>query len=249
METLTILGIKVTPATPGELHDEIKRLVESGGPGFVLSGNVHGLNLARKLDWLGEFYNRADLVRVDGVGVVLGARLLGRRVPGRLTWADWGWLLAEYCAREGLSLYLLGGPEGAAEETARRLRAHAPGVAILGARHGYFDKDGPENEAVIEEINRLRPDILVVALGMPLQERWLLTNAAKIEAKVFITAGAAFEYLAGLKKRCPKWMADTGLEWLYRLFQEPRRLFGRYVWGNSIFIVNVLRERWGLIRL
>lgn len=237
-------GVKVTPATVDQLHQAIKNLVASGGPGFVLSGNVHGLNLARRLAWLGRFYDRADLVRVDGAGVVLGARLLGRRIPARITWADWGRQLADFCAREGLSVFLLGGPQGAAEAAAARLTDHAPDLNIVGLAHGYFAKEGPENDRIIERINRLRPDLLIVGLGMPLQEKWLLANAERIEVKVFLTAGAAFEYLAGWKKRCPDWMARARLEWLYRLLQEPRRLFVRYIWGNTIFLLAVLRQKW-----
>jgi len=243
MEKLKILGIKITPAEPQELHAEITRLIAQGGPGFVLSGNIHGINLARQLRWLADFYNQADLVRVDGAGVVLGARLLGHSIPKRLTWADWGWMLADYVAEKGHSLYLLGGPEGAASESADRLKQHAPGLKILGTQHGYFAKDGPENDEIINEINNCRPDILLVGMGMPLQESWLLKNYRQMDAKIFITAGAAFEFLSGSVKRCPKWMGDLGLEWLYRLSLEPKRMAKRYLWGNTVFFFHVLKER------
>jgi len=248
MKEQKILGIKITPAEPQELHAEITRLIAQGGPGFVLSGNIHGINLARQLGWLADFYNRADLVRVDGAGVVLGARLLGHSIPKRLTWADWGWMLADYVAEKGHSLYLLGGPEGAASESADRLKQHAPGLKILGTQHGYFTKDGPENDEIINEINSCRPDILLVGMGMPLQESWLLKNYRQIDAKVFITAGAAFEFLSGSVKRCPKWMGDLGLEWLFRLSLEPKRMAKRYLWGNTVFFFNVFKERLGLLR-
>lgn len=244
-----ILGIKTTPAPVDDLHRAIAGLVDRGDAAHVLSANVHGLNLARRNPWLRDFYEAAELVRVDGAGVVLGFRLLGRRIPARLTWADWGWLLARFCASRGLSLYFLGGLQGAAAEAAERLREHAPGVMILETRHGYFEKTGRENEEVIEAINRSGADILIVGLGMPLQEKWLQANAGRLEVPVRMTCGAAFEYLAGWKQRCPEWMGRLGLEWLYRLGQEPRRMFKRYIWGNSVFLFNVVRQKLGLIRL
>jgi N-acetylglucosaminyldiphosphoundecaprenol N-acetyl-beta-D-mannosaminyltransferase len=243
METVSILGIKITSAEMQEIHEEINRFIDNDGQSFILSGNIHGLNMARKYKWLADFYNRADLVRVDGAGVVLGARLLGYQICSRMTWADWGWHLAEYLAQKGHSLYLLGGPIGIAARAAERLENHAPGLKLLGTHHGYFEKNGPENMAVIERINRLEPDVLIVGMGMPLQEKWILEHHTNIRAKVFITAGAVFEYLTGTVKRCPQWMGDMGLEWLFRLMQNPRRMFKRYLWGNSIFILRVLLER------
>jgi N-acetylglucosaminyldiphosphoundecaprenol N-acetyl-beta-D-mannosaminyltransferase len=245
MNEIKILGIKITPAKPHEIHTAITRLVSQGGPGFILSGNIHGINLARKIDWMREFYNRADVVRVDGAGVVLGARILKHHIPKRLTWADWGWMLAKYLAQNGHSLYLLGGPAGVAAKAADRLERYAPELTIVGTHHGYFTKTGPENVAVIKKINRCKPDILLIGMGMPLQERWLLRNHHRLDAKVFITAGAAFEFLSGSVKRCPGWMGEAGLEWLFRLYLEPKRMAKRYLWGNPVFILNVFKERFG----
>ena len=247
MKELKLLGIKISPAKPQDIHAEITRLIVRGGPGFVLSGNVHGINLALRIDWLRAFYNLANIVRVDGAGIVLAAKLLGYRIPKRLTWADWGWMLAEYAAEKGHSMYLLGGPQDATSGAADRLRQHAPGLKVVGTHHGYFPKSGPGNDAVISDINRAKPDVLLVGMGMPLQEQWLLMNYRRIDAKVFITAGAAFEFLSGSMKRCPKWMGDFGLEWLFRLYLEPKRMARRYLWGNIYFFFNILRERLGLI--
>jgi N-acetylglucosaminyldiphosphoundecaprenol N-acetyl-beta-D-mannosaminyltransferase len=245
VEDIKILGVKITSAKPEEIHQEISRLIHTGGPGFVLSGNIHSLNLARKNPWLADFFNQADLVRVDGSGIVLGGRLLGHSVNQRLTWADWGWMLGAYAASQGHTLFLLGGPQGAASEAALKLAEHSPGLEVVGTHHGFFSKKGPENDAIIAQINRAKPDILVVGLGMPLQERWLLDNYSSIKAKVFITSGAAFQYLAGWTKRCPQWMASNGLEWLYRLLQEPAAKAKRYLWGNPVFIFHVLKEKYG----
>ena len=243
MDNIKILNVKVSSANQHEIHKQISRIIVKGGHGFILSGNIHGLNTARNNKWLADFYNQADIVRVDGVGVIVGARILGYRICKRMTWADWGWDLAEYLAQKGHSLYLLGGPMEIASQAAINLQSHAPGLKILHTHHGYFKKTGPENDDVIKQINFFKPDILVVGMGMPLQERWILDNYKNIHTKLFITAGAAFEYLAGTVKRCPKWMGEIGMEWVVRLIQDPHNKFKRYVWGNTIFILNTFRER------
>jgi len=243
MEHIQILGTRVTSATMEEIHRELTRIITNGGPGFILSANIHGLNLASRMKWLGDFYNRADLVEVDGAGVVLGARILGYKIHKRLTWADWGWHMAQYFAEEGHRLYLIGGVEGVAEEAAEKLIAHAPKLKICGTHHGFFMKNGIENENVINLINKATPDILWVGMGMPLQEKWILENHKKINAKVFMPCGAAFSYLAGRESRCPKWVGEFGLEWLYRLAQEPRRMARRYIIGNFLFISKLILIR------
>ena len=243
MKNISILGVKITSATMEELHEGLEHMIRAKGQGFVLSGNVHGIQQACRQPWLKDFYGRADLVRVDGAGIVLGARILGSHVCPRLTWADWGWPLARHLAETGRSVFLLGGPKGAAAKAALKLVEHTPTLKVVGSHHGHFQKTGPENQRVCDLINETAPDVLIVGMGMPLQERWILDNKDGLNAKVFLTAGAAFEYLAGEVSRCPQWMGNAGLEWLYRLVQNPRRLAGRYLWGNTWFLTSVLLER------
>lgn len=240
---MIILGIKVTPGTMEDLHKQITLLIRQKCQAFILSGNIHGINLSTKLPWLADFYRQANLVRVDGAGVVLGARILGRKIPPRLTWADWGWPLAAYLAEQGHSVFLLGGPPGIAEKAKERLCAASPLLKVVGTHHGYFNKSGDENRLIIDTINKAHPDILIVGMGMPLQERWLVDNREHLGAIVCITSGAAFEYLAGELARCPSWMGRIGFEWLYRLMQDPIRMAKRYLFGNIQFIVKVLLER------
>jgi N-acetylglucosaminyldiphosphoundecaprenol N-acetyl-beta-D-mannosaminyltransferase len=118
-----------------------------------------------------------------------------------------------------------------------------PGLEIAGIQHGYFDKTAgsSENEAVVALINQVKPDILVIGFGMPLQERWLLENWDRLDAKVAIPIGAGFDYLAGVTPRAPRWMTDHGLEWLGRLIIEPRRLWKRYIIGNPLFFYRLVK--------
>jgi N-acetylglucosaminyldiphosphoundecaprenol N-acetyl-beta-D-mannosaminyltransferase len=240
-----ILGVPVHPITVEDLHKQLGTMIETGGHELVLHVNVHGLNLAHRHSWLRDFLASARIVFCDGAGVILGARLLGKTIPSRITYADWMWELAEYTSARGYKLYFLGGREGVAERAAARLRDRFPAFTVVGHHHGYFDRTAgsSDNEAVLAAINAARPDIILVAFGMPLQERWLLENWDRIEAHVALTAGAAFDYVSGDLRRAPPWMRKTGMEWLGRLVIEPRRLAGRYILGNPLFLARVMKER------
>lgn len=244
-DKVDVLGVKITPLTVAQLHQHILDFVRRGQRALILHTNVHGLNLAGSLPWLHDYLNEADIVFCDGAGVILGARLLQQHIPERITFADWLWQLAEFTTQEDLSLFFLGARPGVALRAAENLRHRYPRLRVVGVEHGYFNKEAghPENEAVLRRINDARPDILIVGLGMPIQEQWLRQNWARLEVGIGMTAGAAFDYISGELARAPRWMTDNGLEWLGRLWIEPRRLWQRYVVGNPRFLWRVLRQR------
>lgn len=233
------------PVTVEELHAEIGETIRDGRHALVLNANVHCLNLAYIDPALRNFLNEAEVVFCDGAGVMLAARLLGRRIPERITYADWIWRLAAYAASEGFTLYFLGARPGVGEKAAEKLEEQYPDLRIAGVHHGYFDRstDSPQNEAVITEINAVAPDILLVGFGMPLQERWLMENWHRIDTRVALTGGAVFDYVSGGLRRGPRILTDNGFEWLARLLVEPRRLWRRYVVGNPVFLLRVIRQR------
>ncbi len=240
---ISILGIKVNPITEEELNRRIAGIIKAGGKELVLNVNVNAINQALEHPFMKELLNRAGIVFCDGYGVILGARILGAVIPERITYADWMWSLSALSEREGFSFFFLGAREGIAALAADRLRERYPSLKIAGIRSGYFAKTGRENEEVIDLINRSGPDILVLGLGMPLQERWLTDNWTKIDARIALTGGGCFDFISGTVKRAPRWMADNGLEWFYRLMLEPRRMFTRYVIGNPLFLLRVIRQR------
>jgi N-acetylglucosaminyldiphosphoundecaprenol N-acetyl-beta-D-mannosaminyltransferase len=244
-----VLGIQLSTCGQVELLDAIGQGIKMESKMIVLSGNVHSFNLAYRQPWLRNFFNRADIVRLDGAGVRLGAWILGYRTPSRMTWADFAWDLAEFAAPRGFTLFFLGARPGVADKAAVNLKFRFPSLCIVGTHHGYFDKTpgSAENEAVIEQINAVKPNILIVGFGMPLQERWLMENWDRIDANVALTGGAVFDYVSGELQRAPRWMTDNGLEWLGRLLIEPRRLWKRYLIGNPLFIWRVLKQRLGLL--
>jgi len=229
----------------GGLHEEIVRLVRRRD-GIVLNVNAHCLNLLRGDEELRGFFAAADVVFCDGAGVRLAARILGDRLPERITYADWLPRLAALAEERGFSLFFLGARPGVTEEAARRLLESHPDLKIVGVRHGFFDHraGSPENGAVVAEINAARPDILLLGLGMPLQERWLMQNRPRLDFGVALTGGAVFDYGSGGLRRGPRLLTDNGFEWLARLLVEPRRLWRRYLLGNPLFLARVLAQRW-----
>jgi N-acetylglucosaminyldiphosphoundecaprenol N-acetyl-beta-D-mannosaminyltransferase len=201
------------------------------------------MNFAYELSWYRDFINQADLVFCDGFGVLLGAKLEGQPVQSthRMTCPDYIESLAKACADADVSIFLLAGQPGVVERAITKLRRVAPRLRIQG-HHGHFQKHGSENDAVIKQINRFRPEILYVGLGMPLQERWILDNIDRINANVFLPLGACLDFYTDQVHRGPRWMTDRGLEWLTRLITEPGRLWERYLIGNPLFFYRVLKE-------
>ncbi|MCA9941234.1 MAG: WecB/TagA/CpsF family glycosyltransferase [Anaerolineales bacterium] len=240
-----IFNVPVDALTVDQLHAWILRSVRRNERALVLNVNVHALNLAYEQGWFADYLNQAEIVFCDGAGVMLAARLLGFHIPERITYADWMWQFAAFAAEHQLSFYFLGGQPGVAAAAGDKLRARFPDLRIAGIQHGYFDKTpgSSENEAVVQEISRLQPNILLMGLGMPLQERWLQENWPRLNANIALTGGAVFDYLSGQLQRAPAWMTNNGLEWLGRLLIEPKRLWRRYVLGNPLFFWRVLQYK------
>jgi N-acetylglucosaminyldiphosphoundecaprenol N-acetyl-beta-D-mannosaminyltransferase len=240
-----LLGVRVDPIDVPSIHQLMGSQIERGGHVLISHVNAHCLNLAYERPWLRTFLNRSSVTFCDGFGVILGAKILGYRLPQRITYADWMWQLAEFAEAHDFSLFFLGARPGIADRAAGRLRERFQRLSILGVQHGYFSKEAghPENESVLATINRVKPNILIVGFGMPLQERWLMENWDKIHANIGLTGGAVFDYISGNVPRAPRCMTDHGFEWLGRLLIEPTRLWQRYLIGNPLFIWRVMKQR------
>jgi N-acetylglucosaminyldiphosphoundecaprenol N-acetyl-beta-D-mannosaminyltransferase len=237
-----IFDIPVELAEPPEMLRTITGWVGEGRQRRVMYVNAHVVNQSRALPDLALALGRADLVYCDGYGVRLAARTLDLPVPYRMTGADWVWGLAALCEAEGRSLYLLGADPPLARTATDRLRRWYPRLRIVGSHHGYAGLGSPQNERVIEDINAARPDIVLVGMGTPKQELWIDRYADRIEADVLWTVGALFDFIAGRVPRAPRWLADNGLEWIFRLAIEPHRMWRRYLLGNPQFLFRVFSE-------
>ena len=240
---MSLLGVPVNHAGAAEVHDFIEQVIAGGEKGIAFNLNIHAFTLAMRHRWMHDLLRDAHLKFCDGDGVRWGLWLLGHRPPPKTGTTRWIWELAEFCAQKGFRLYLLGGRPGVAEEAARRLRVTHPDLQIAGTHHGHFDKQGAENDAVVAQINAARPDVLMVCLGMPGQERWIGDNWRKVDAHVFLKGGGALDYAAGRVAMQPAWMVRAHLEWLARILAEPRRLAGRYAYDIPVFFGRVALER------
>jgi len=241
--SLSILGVQLSPVSVDDVHRYIVEVIENGERALVMHLNVHCVNLCQKHAWMRDFINQANMVFCDGDGVRWGARILGMNPPPKITYDRWIWQLAELADERGYRCYFFGGRPGVAEAAAKNIGRRFPRLRIVGTQHGYIDKSGAENDGVISDINRAKPDILILGFGMPIQEQWLCDNWHKVNAHVLLTGGAVFDYASGTAKRAPAWMIRWNLEWLFRLFQEPRRLFARYIWGNSYFLARICQDK------
>ncbi|BAY61780.1 WecB/TagA/CpsF family glycosyl transferase [Calothrix brevissima NIES-22] len=229
------------------VQDLIKYIVTAGmidKKTIIAHINVRGMNFAYQLPWYRNFMNNADLVFCDGIGVILGARILGYDLEykHRMTAPDYIENLALACEQNNVSLFLLAGEPGVTDKAIKKFKAITPNLSVEG-HHGYFDKNGSENDAVIEKINQFKPDILYIGFGMPLQEKWILDNFNKIETRVFLPLGACLDFYTNTVYRGPRWLTDNGFEWLTRLITEPTRLWERYVVGNPLFFYRIFKQR------
>jgi N-acetylglucosaminyldiphosphoundecaprenol N-acetyl-beta-D-mannosaminyltransferase len=236
------------PIDLGRPEDLLSRIIgwaadsSAGAPKRVMYANAHVLNQSTGDTGLRGVLESADLVYCDGYGVRLAAKALDVPVPHRMTGADWIWALAGLCERTGQSIYLLGSEPGVARGAASRLQTAFPGLGIAGHHHGYFDVGSPHDDRVVEDINASRPSIVLVGMGTPKQERWVQANADRLDVDVLWTVGALFDVVSGKVPRAPGWLADNGLEWIFRLAIEPGRMWRRYLLGNPAFVHRVMAE-------
>lgn len=199
--------------------------------------NVNSINLMAHNVQLGSAINAANRCFPDGAGIRLAARTLGVNIKENVNGTDLLPRLCQSTALSGQSIYLLGSAPGVASKAADNLKRRYPKLVIAGSYHGYFDAN--ETERVIAEINASKADILLVAMGSPAQEQWLVDNAEKLNCKTALAVGGLFDFYSGNIARAPRWLRELGLEWVWRLLQEPKSKFRRYVLGNPYFLIQI----------
>lgn len=238
---LDFFGLAITNTTMQEALDWIVARVRGREPALVAFVNPDCLNIAYRQAGYRRVLQAAERVLPDGIGIKLGCRILGVGLRENVNGTDMFPLLCERAEAEGLSLFLLGARPGVAEAAAAEMRQRRPALRIVGIRHGYFETH--ETAAVLEEINRSGADILLVAFGAPRQELWLAEHGEQLAPVVRMGVGGLFDFYSGRIPRAPLWMREIGLEWLYRLMQEPGRMWRRYIIGNPLFLYRVWRQR------
>jgi len=226
------LGVRVHKLTWGRLIDAVAESVEKDRRWIIANHNLHSVYLYHHDAAVRAFYGRADIVHIDGMSLVLFGKLLGLRLSrlNRLTPLDWIRPLMAEAARRRWRIFYLGSAPGIAARGADILRREFPGL-LLEVADGYFDvrEDGVENQNVVAGINRYRPHLLLVGMGMPRQERWILENAERVHTNAIFNVGALMDYIAGAVPTPPRWLGPLGLEWLFRLLCQPAHLWKRYL--------------------
>lgn len=240
-DIISLFGVHIDRIDLEGLIHRAADCVRAGTRAKIMYVNIHVMNLACRDSGLRKTLNHSHTIYCDGAGVRAGARILGKSLPPRMTGADWIWDLCAMCQDKGYSLFLLGGRPGVGEMAARILTRQYPGLRMAGTHHGFFDNKGIENDRVIAYVNKRAPDILLVGLGSPLQEKWIHNNFGRIDAHVIWAVGALVDFVSESIPRGPRWMVDHGLEWLYRLRVEPKRMWKRYLIGNLLFFGRILR--------
>ena len=197
--------------------------------------NVNSVNLTVDHPTLCANINSADHCFADGSGLRLAAKTLGINIKDNVNGTDMLPHLCEAAQAQGVSIYLLGAKPGVAVATAKNLHKQYPRLLIAGAEHGYFDRS--EDANVVKHINQSNAGILLLAMGSPVQEKWLLDNAPQLTCRTALAVGGLFDFYSGQISRAPMWMRELGLEWVWRLMQEPKSKFNRYVIGNPLFLI------------
>lgn len=248
VRVVPFLGISITDISGIQIAKEAAAAAMIGSRRLILNVNAHMAMLARREQWLLAKLNSADITFCDGAGVQFGIWLLTGRLPDRTTPPEW---VGELASRlpAGASIFWVGGAPGVVEAAASRF-AERYGVKIAGTQHGFFDhrSGSDDNRLLLQRINEASPDVILVNMGMPLQERWLTDHWTSINARIGIVGGALVDHWAGSASRPPRWVANLGLEWLVRLAREPRRLWRRYLFGLPPFVAIVVAERLRMAR-
>ncbi|MFH1691843.1 MAG: WecB/TagA/CpsF family glycosyltransferase [Candidatus Omnitrophota bacterium] len=240
-----LLGVHYDNISFNAAVKRVEKLLKSDKKSNLFYFNADCLYKSQKDKEYRDILNSADLVLPDGIALALITRLFGGRMKDNLNGTDFLPSLMKKAAELKYKMYFLGGRKGVAVGAAEAMMKKVPGIEIVGAHNGYFVDD----QAVIDKINASGADILFVAMGVPLQEKWIFKYRAQLNPKLCVGVGALFDYLSGRVKRAPKIFRILRLEWLWRVFIEPKRMFKRYFIDGAKLIWMVLKERYGVSRI
>jgi N-acetylglucosaminyldiphosphoundecaprenol N-acetyl-beta-D-mannosaminyltransferase len=245
---VSVGGVAFDDITMEETLEQVEQLIASGQPHYVCTGNIDHLYLLQSDKAFQDAYRQASLVLADGMPVLWLSRLArhGSRLRERVAGSDLFWELARLSHEKGIALFFLGGAPGSAEKSRQRVLERYPNARIVGLHCPPFENfDSAEvQEEIQRQIHAANPDILLVGFGAPKQEKWILANRDALNVPVSIGVGGTFEMAGGVVKRAPKWMGRMGMEWAYRLLQDPARLWRRYFCHDLPFLIRLALKMW-----
>ncbi|MGR3274686.1 WecB/TagA/CpsF family glycosyltransferase [Acaryochloris marina NIES-2412] len=242
---ISLLERRITFMTTSRIVDVIDDACLRKNKIVVSNYNVHGFNLSMQLPWLYRFHQKADYVHCDGMGILKTANFLGLDLSDNYHTSYTSLMpkVLDLANQKGYSVFFLGSKPHILETALHNLRLNYSNASFFG-HHGYFLSDDPAENAlnqqkVLASINEVKPNILVMGMGMPLQEQWVDKNKEHLNVNAIMLGGAIIDRLAGEVPDCPQLLTKMGLEWIFRLVREPKRLMGRYVIGNPTFLMNI----------
>lgn len=236
-----LLGRKITCMTIPAIIEAIQLACVERRRITVAHYNVHSFNLSMQLPWFYNFLENAEITHCDSIGILKAFHYMGLDLPiqYRVSYTLLIPKLLEHCNQHSLSIFLLGSKSEHLAAALENLRRQYPNISVAG-HHGYFSIDDPDdNDAVVQKINQAKPHILLVGMGMPMQENWIRLHRSCLNTNVIMPGGAVIDRLAGVVSDCPTFLSNQGLEWLYRLCSEPKRLAVRYLVGNPAFMLHI----------
>jgi len=252
LKSYKILGVEVHPATIEDLNNLVIESIKKNAQYIILSQNLHSVYLYYKNEKLRAF-NNYTFKRIDGMPLIILGKLLGYPLNKnqRVTWVDYMLPFLQTINNNNFKLFYLGSEPNTATKFNTFIKNKFPGIKLKHA-HGFFNKnkDSLENTKLLKQISDYQPDALLVGMGMPIQEHWIYDNFKEINAKVILTCGAAVEYFTGKVSTPPRWMGKAGLEWLYRLSENPKRFWKRYCiepWYLTPLIIKDLLKKFFIL--
>lgn len=248
IKSIMLFQIRMNPIDSNSIVEYLCNRATDQTKTIIGHHNFHSVYLFAKDERFRSFYHLCNLTYVDSMLLILWGKFmklpLSRR--DRSAALDWFPKFLNSCSKKQLKIFHLGGKSGVGTTAIQQFKRKFPDLEIE-SHHGYFDSIGDENKKVIDLINSYKPNILIVGMGMPNQEYWVLDNYTFLSANVILTTGATFDYFAGEISICPRWLGQLGLEWLFRLISEPRRLWRRYLlefWSLIPLALSDIRYYW-----
>jgi N-acetylglucosaminyldiphosphoundecaprenol N-acetyl-beta-D-mannosaminyltransferase len=242
LSTITLRGVSLHAITPTQCIDHILGSIDRGKGGWVVTPNLDHLRRSVRDQSFADLCAQADLRVADGMPLIWASRLQGTPLPARVAGSDLISTLSSAAAKQGRSIFLLGGEPGTAEQAANVLRQRDPSLRIAGCHcpPPGFEKNPAQRRAMETALRDAQPDIVFVALGSPKQERLIASLRAALPSTWWLGVGISFSFLSGHVKRAPRWAQVLGLEWAHRLAQEPKRLARRYLVEGVPFALSLL---------
>lgn len=241
MTKIKLLDIPIQNILLEQAVDNILDDLRSHHTSTIYFINAHCVNIAATDHEYREIVIHNHCNYADGIGMKLAANFFGISLVDNVNGTDLFPLLCRALQESGYSVYLLGAAPERLRNLVQNLKQDYPSLRIAGYHHGYFSHN--ENQQVIEQIRSCEPDVLLAAMGVPIQEKWIHIYSPQLGVPVMMGVGGLFDFYSGAIPRAPQWMRRIGLEWLYRFYQEPSRLWRRYLIGNMMFLMRVIYQR------